>query len=195
MLQLTLACSITPELTFAETDRVETRVGRIMVRIIALTAVFLRPWTVPALLEALAWVSAAQYTLENRDSNEFITLYKSLWWRRVLSACAFIAVQTMTLARWYPPLIVPLFLLGLLVRSLRELYCALAVMCIPGIIIDTPAVEIGMLIGVCLPLWVFGFWDPRWSRALPMAVLYKMQLTALLYEIAQRLEISFTDWL
>jgi hypothetical protein len=43
MLQIALACSSAPEHIFADTDRVERRVGRIMVRVVALTAVFLRP--------------------------------------------------------------------------------------------------------------------------------------------------------
>jgi hypothetical protein len=195
MLQLALSFSSQPEFTFVEDEHVERRVGHIMVRLVACTAVFLRPWTLPALLEAIAWVSVAEYTVRQRDSKEFISLYKSMWWRRSLSALAFFAVQLVSVMRAYPPLLALVFLVGLIATSMRiPLWCIIIPSAI-GVFLGSPAMEIAMLIGVCIPLWCFGFWDPRWWRTLPMAMLYKMQLTALLYEIACRLELSFTDWL
>jgi hypothetical protein len=150
---------------------------------------------VPALAEAIWWVIFVQQTLDRKDSRDFIVLYKQLWWRRTLAALAFFAVQAISATRLYPPLTLPLFLIGLVATSLRTPVCCLLVLSAVGIFIGTPAVELALLIGVCLPLWVHGLWDPRVLRAIPMAIIYKMQLTALLFEIAVRLELSPADWL
>jgi hypothetical protein len=186
MLQILLSCSPQPELSFADTDRVEVRVGIIAVRLVAVTAVFLRPWTVPAFLEAVAWVMAVQSAINNKDSKDFIVLYKQIWWRRAMAALAFFALEAATVTRVHPPLITVLLWFGVVEKNVRVPCWLLAIVCTAGVLVGTDAVELGVLGVACFPLWLHGFWVPRTRRSIPMAVLYKLQFSALLYEVAIR---------